>query len=1101
MSRIARWVVSAASLLVVLLIPPPCAFGQTKTHTWTARFAASTAIPGAKRVGAQVCSTCHAQEAKDFQHAFHAQQGVECEDCHGAGSLHVQGGGDVSKIISFSQRSAKEANAACLSCHVQDESVRHWMAGPHASSGVRCADCHQVHANAVKSAERGEARFDTSTEGALQAAEVSPETNAIVEPMAETNDACLRCHQNVRAQLSMPYHHPVREGKMSCADCHDPHGGPAGNNLRTSTVNQLCLQCHAQYRGPFAYQHPPVSENCTLCHTPHGSPNTNILQVSEPALCLQCHAGHHNGAGLPLTDRCTDCHSSIHGTDVPTPSGGARFIDKGPSEQALVSSSGSGSLASTAGRAAGAMSSRLPGGASFAATAVNGAGGLLAMMSTQSGAPLSGGSMEMGMGAPTAAEGGGSAFAALSFTPGAYRFIDATGFEGRVGEYDSLQQSAGADLSAVYVSTLHHLTIVSHALVLSGADYAAASQFTLGDWLQAQFSQRSFVQEQDHYPFYAFPVLDIPPGTTQPADTFDDSIAPVGQAGGAIFGVQRRMGNAYVRAKLPSLPVHVFVKGNWQDRVGTTQLGYLDENDNNLGCGNQCHYSSQFQPVNYTTRNIAAGGEINWHGIDIAVEHAFSSFNDRLPFPVGVFHGPFTPSVDPGGFSTALPPPSGPAPPDIPAGNYPIDLPSPSRASTDSVALNWVPSASLNLNGNISYMRLRNLFTRYPQNILDTDETVNWKAVRRLLVTLDYHQMNQLNDFTPYYSLFGDVSYRNHWEGLRLDYQLLKDFDLETYYRRSGITRSNAFLWPQAYSFDNTDLSYLVPSSSSNTTGLAVRYHDRGLWSARAGDECTGTHDPGYLVVPQSNNRSFAEVTLTPVAWLTFDNDTSITVQNAFAHPFLPNQPGETPTAFPGPQPTPPTGPGQFQRRNRFYNETASFGFPIRAYWNSSLGYSYQQNNLTTFMAFQNDSGTGYLIDEPAVPYKQITQAYWAESNYSFASRFGIDLQLTYNSSRSGFRPDLNPADAALLGNSELMASGAFNPAQFGAALGNLQYASTVISQVIVPQWIGQSKAYYQFPYKLEGGLLFGYGSYRDYFNPSLNGVLRTFSLYLGRSW
>jgi predicted CXXCH cytochrome family protein len=42
-------------------------------------------------------------------------------------------------------------------------------------------------------------------------------------------------------------------------------------------VNQLCLGCHAQYRGPYAYQHPPVTENCMTCHLVHGSPNTNLL--------------------------------------------------------------------------------------------------------------------------------------------------------------------------------------------------------------------------------------------------------------------------------------------------------------------------------------------------------------------------------------------------------------------------------------------------------------------------------------------------------------------------------------------------------------------------------------------------------------------------------------------------------------------------------------------------------------------------------------------------------------------------------------------------------------------------------------------------------
>jgi hypothetical protein len=57
------------------------------------------------------------------------------------------------------------------------------------------------------------------------------------------------------------------------------------------------------------------------------------------------------------------------------------------------------------------------------------------------------------------------------------------------------------------------------------------------------------------------------------------------------------------------------------------------------------------------------------------------------------------------------------------------------------------------------------------------------------------------------------------------------------------------------------------------------------------------------------------------------------------------------------------------------------------------------------------------------------------------------------------------------------------------------------ISQVIVPQWIGQSKVYYLFPRKFEGGLVFYYGSYRDYWNPNLNGVLRNFNVYVGRTW
>ncbi|HKM80051.1 MAG TPA: cytochrome c3 family protein [Candidatus Acidoferrum sp.] len=1109
MSRNSRLSVVLVLVLVAVVCLPSMA---TKNSTETiASYAKYVEIPGAKPVGPDTCTGCHEAVAKDSRHAFHAQQGVECEDCHGAGSLHVDGGGDVTKIVAISKRTPEQANGVCLSCHARNEKIRRWISGSHSANHLRCMDCHQIHQTALRTAKESRINFDQGTRGALTAASVSPETNAIIRPMWETNDACLKCHPTERAQLSMPYHHPLREGKMSCVDCHDPHGGAAGNNLRVSNVNQLCLGCHAQYRGPYAYQHPPVSENCMLCHTAHGSPNTNLLSVSEPALCLQCHAGHHNGASLPLADRCTNCHGSIHGTDVPTPSGGSRFIDKGPSEANLVSGNPVAPL--LASHSAISASAMAHGVLSHVPTLATGAmGGMMGMMmSSGSTAPLSGGNMPGGPGGPGGTEVGAGGSSAISFTPGEYRFVDGSGFLGRVGEYDSLQQSAGTDFSAAYVSTRNNLTVVSRANVLSGDDYSAGTQLTAGERLQVALFIRSFVQQQDNYPFYAFPVLDVQvPGGPAPLPncqpSFDCSTFLI--PSGTVFGVKRRLGNAYARGKVPKLPIHLFVKGDWQARVGETQLAYLDENTLPIAqaaCGAQCHFQSQFQPVNYTTRNVGGGAQVDLGQLQLTYEHTFSSFNDRLVFPTATFTGEFLPEADNFGYSSAFPPPKGPTPGDVAIGNYYINPTSPSQASTDRLSLNWTASPNLVFNGNVSYMRLQDTYTHYPQNSFGSDETVNWRPINRLRVTADYHQQNVLNNFTPYYSLFGNVSYHNHEEGLKLDYELPKDFDVEAYYKRNGMTRSNASLWPQLYSVDNTDLLTVVPSSFSNTTGLALRYHDRDLWSARAGYEWTGTHHPGYLIVPQSNNRAFADIWLTPAQWLVFSNDFGITVQNAFPAVPLPNTPGVLPLPPPATQSfrlniegLPPT----FQRRSRFYTETADVTFRFVEGWDLGLGYSYQQNNFTSYMAFQNDSATGYILDEPNVPYKQITQAYWAESSYLAKQRLGVNFRLTYNSSRSGMRPDLNPADAAKLGNAYLISQGIFDPGGlFPSALSNLAFSANQISSVIVPQWIGQGKTYYLFPRKFEGGFVFYYGSYRDYWNPNLNGVLRTATIYVGKSW
>jgi len=253
--------IAASVILALAFLSPQSSSARDKSPHWVSSFAKYVQIAGATRVGSEACTSCHAAVAGNFRHAFHAQQGVECEDCHGPGSLHVNANGDVTKIIRLDSHSAEQADGVCLSCHAQNEKVRHWLAGSHAANHLLCVDCHQVHVRALRAGNESRISFDTATRGAFVASLVSPETNVILRPRSATNDACLKCHQTEGAQLSMPYHHPLREGKLNCVDCHDPHGGPAGNNLRTATVNQLCLSCHAQYRGPFAYQHPPVTEN------------------------------------------------------------------------------------------------------------------------------------------------------------------------------------------------------------------------------------------------------------------------------------------------------------------------------------------------------------------------------------------------------------------------------------------------------------------------------------------------------------------------------------------------------------------------------------------------------------------------------------------------------------------------------------------------------------------------------------------------------------------------------------------------------------------------------------------------------------------------
>ena len=256
-------------------------------------------IPGAEKVGAKQCSGCHEEIFKTFRRATHSMQDLDCEDCHGAGSLHASGEEKYGKIVKFKGLKAENSNGVCLGCHSGSQHLQNWMSGRHQARDVRCVDCHRIHAK-----------------------------EAVLETRSQQNQRCVACHRKQAAEGNLPYHHPVREAKMGCADCHDPHGGTAANNLRADSLNDLCFQCHAEFQGPFAFQHAPVVESCAKCHASHGSMHRNMLKVSEPMLCLQCHSAHHNGTTISLLNRCTSCHSSIHGSDVPSATGGSIFIDK-----------------------------------------------------------------------------------------------------------------------------------------------------------------------------------------------------------------------------------------------------------------------------------------------------------------------------------------------------------------------------------------------------------------------------------------------------------------------------------------------------------------------------------------------------------------------------------------------------------------------------------------------------------------------------------------------------------------------------------------------------------------------------------------------------
>jgi DmsE family decaheme c-type cytochrome len=267
------------------------------------------------------CTRCHDEtESKPILSIYQTAHGNKadartpsCQTCHGESEAHIKGKTAAPDVIfglkkgTYPSSEIKDQNAACLTCHEKDQKRTHWQGGAHQVADVACSSCHETHVAHDKVRDK----------------KTQPEV-------------CFTCHKDQRSQVRKFSHHPIVEGKVACSDCHNPHGSAGSKLLNKNTVTETCYTCHAEKRGPFLWEHQPVTEDCTNCHTPHGSNITPLLKSRAPFLCQECHDGPHisdspaagNAAGTQgglaavpsenFTGRaCMNCHSLVHGSNHP----------------------------------------------------------------------------------------------------------------------------------------------------------------------------------------------------------------------------------------------------------------------------------------------------------------------------------------------------------------------------------------------------------------------------------------------------------------------------------------------------------------------------------------------------------------------------------------------------------------------------------------------------------------------------------------------------------------------------------------------------------------------------------------------------------------
>jgi predicted CXXCH cytochrome family protein len=102
-------------------------------------------VPTGDYVGSETCIACHDDSSKTLEPTGHqkllanqepAKNG--CEACHGPGSKHLDGNGDVEKIFRFTGAPISQVQLRCAGCHSR-------LGEAHGHAKLNCLSCHSVH--------------------------------------------------------------------------------------------------------------------------------------------------------------------------------------------------------------------------------------------------------------------------------------------------------------------------------------------------------------------------------------------------------------------------------------------------------------------------------------------------------------------------------------------------------------------------------------------------------------------------------------------------------------------------------------------------------------------------------------------------------------------------------------------------------------------------------------------------------------------------------------------------------------------------------------------------------------------------------------------
>jgi predicted CXXCH cytochrome family protein len=210
------------------------------------------------------CTSCHDPHGSNnrgilYDNVHDPVSDRDCEECHG--------GATAAEPFALKDSGFE----LCEGCHYDEVAEAfnkmriHWPL----VDEVGCIHCHSPHA--------------------------SPEDALLKAPMIEV---CGECHADTVAKQarSRTKHPPVAEGE--CVECHAPHASDNVLLLQEPSTLKLCESCHewqSHSTHPIGDEvidprNPNVTVRCESCHDAHGTEYEHFLRFETTNdMCVQCH--------------------------------------------------------------------------------------------------------------------------------------------------------------------------------------------------------------------------------------------------------------------------------------------------------------------------------------------------------------------------------------------------------------------------------------------------------------------------------------------------------------------------------------------------------------------------------------------------------------------------------------------------------------------------------------------------------------------------------------------------------------------------------------------------------------------------------------------